>query len=644
LSGGAVVAVAAGIVLAFFLSLWPLHHLRAPVGWDSVDYVWRTRLAQRGGISHIADLVPPGMFVKSARPAFPAVAATLSSLGGVRLLLLAVVFPAVMAAAIGLAAGPLVRTGGALPWWSAPVATVVVGTSINSVLMVQYGYYDNLMIAAVFLAAAVAAVLSVEHRGAVIPAILLLGSAGLVHGALFTLTLAVMMATILAVLPDSWRRWRDGTRAMHTPAGRLAQVLAGAAVVAAATVYATQSGRPEPRLNRGEVEKKLREDLPRYGYWWMIPGALSSALLLGWGVRRRPGQVQPPERRRTLLTFLVAWVGVTFGGYAVYRLSDLPLPANRFLLFGLALPLLVAVGLGWMIPRLGGPAVVRAVAATAAVAAVLAFSFVAWLRPPAPGVRSWVDPAKLHDAKVVEAYLGATRIPPSRPVVFVTDDRGPTPGASVSLMRDHVFAILSTDRLAHVYVFMGDPVDFLAGRPSSLPGHASYSGQSARYFRLLQPALDEDPIAVISASFNQTYAPGWIAAHPDSVIPGTAVSVVQGPPPPAVFPPVPQALRQPSFVQLALLSAFALGSLALIGLGWSVALLQRWLAPQEILAVSPAVGIAALTVGAALADRAGVRLMGLPGALVPIVLAILGWATTFVIGRGSRGEQARQRA
>jgi hypothetical protein len=248
-----------------------------------------------------------------------------------------------------------------------------------------------------------------------------------------------------------------------------------------------------------------------------------------------------------------------------------------------------------------------------------------------------VDPAKLHDAKIIAAYLDRTGVPVSTPVIVVVDDRGPLPGASVSFMRDHVFAVFPIDRLVRTYVFLGDPNDLLAGRPSTLEGNPSYSSQSAHFLKLASSALAHDPVALISGSFNQAHYGAWAQAQPGSVIPGTDVAVVRGPAPPATFPPVPLALRQPTVVQLALLSMFGLGALALIGLGWAGAMLRRWLRPQDLLGISPAVGLAALTLGAALADRVGVRLIGVRGALVPVVVALAGWGVALVVRVRERG-------
>ena len=74
--------------------------------------------------------------------------------------------------------------------------------------------------------------------------------------------------------------------------------------------------------------------------------------------------------------------------------------------------------------------------------------------------------------------------------------------------------------------------------------------------------------------------------------------------------------------------------LAFVGLGWAVALLRRWLGRLEVLAVAPAVGVAALVFGGLIVDRVGVRLSGVPGALTPLIVAGAGWLLVWLLRRG----------
>ena len=64
--------------------------------------------------------------------------------------------------------------------------------------------------------------------------------------------------------------------------------------------------------------------------------------------------------------------------------------------------------------------------------------------------------------------------------------------------------------------------------------------------------------------------------------------------------------------------------LAAVGLGWTFAMLRRWLRPLEILAVAPAVGVAVLVVFGVVVDRLGVRLRGIGGVLTVVIAAAAG--------------------
>jgi hypothetical protein len=325
---------------------------------------------------------------------------------------------------------------------------------------------------------------------------------------------------------------------------------------------------------------------------------------------------------------------VALGGYLAYRVTALPIPANRFLLFGLGLPILAflgVVGIARWAGRRRKPA--EAMIVLAAVALAVLVSYREW-----HGTVSAVDPVKLRQAAIAEAYLRAAGVPNSRPVVFIVDDRGPLPATTVPFMRDHLFAALPTERLAHVYVYLGPPQDFLAGRPASDPPSRQYEVSSERLFAVLQPALRADPVALIVESYNTTFFGSWVQARPQSRVGTSPVAVVDGPPPPVALPAPRQVVPDPAFPKLLVISVGALLVLGLIGVGWTWVLLGRWIGPQEVLAVSPAVGLAVLTLGGALADRAGIRLSGTGGALTPVLLAALGLGAAAIVRARSAGQ------
>ena len=130
------------------------------------------------------------------------------------------------------------------------------------------------------------------------------------------------------------------------------------------------------------------------------------------------------------------------------------------------------------------------------------------------------------------------------------------------------------------------------------------------------------------SSYNPAYR-AFAAAHPDAVVAPNVVALSGPKPPTAVAaPPIPSGPR--GFVQGALLGCAALIALTLIGLGWSVGLLPDGVRPFEVFALAPAFGFALLILGGIAVDAVGVRLVGLGGALTPVVVAIGGGVLAIV--------------
>jgi hypothetical protein len=619
------VAIAGVTILGLFLWVYRARALEAPIGWDNVEYVWRTRLAQEVGVRNVPDAVPARMVVKEGRPAYLVVAASLSSLEGVEVLHLAVVLPAVMAAALGLAAAAFLRTAVRVPRWGVIPSAVAIGVSINVVLMYEYGYLDNLMAAAVLMAAAISIVASIEERRALVPAIALLGAVGVIHGAFLAVVLASITVTAGVYLPTSYRRWRNGTEnLLDTPSARLGEVALGAGIVAGATLFATVSNPPSPRLNRGELAKKLQADLPRYRLPLLLPLAAVGAASLARAGRERGG------RTRFVLTLLLAWTGITLVGYLMYRFTSLPIPANRLLLFAFALPLLALLAVFWLGGVVGRSSRRWTMAiVVAGVAGMVLLSEVQWARTPAH-----VDPVKYREAAAADAYLRSIDAPVGRPVVFIVDDQGDLPAATVPFMRDHILGAISTERVAHTYVYVGTVENYLEERPT-LSGRRQYDQVSRRFFSRMRHTYEQDPVVLIGSSFNVTNYHSWADPRPESVYRDQGVSVVRGPLPPEQSIEPVDPVGNPGVIKLALLSTGTLAVLAFVGLGWAIALLRRWLGRLELLAVAPAVGVAALVFGGLIIDRLGVRLTGVPGALTPLLVAGLGWLFVWFLRRRS---------
>ena len=101
--------------------------------------------------------------------------------------------------------------------------------------------------------------------------------------------------------------------------------------------------------------------------------------------------------------------------------------------------------------------------------------------------------------------------------------------------------------------------------------------------------------------------------------------VLQGPRPARILASTipPWGLR--SIPQGLFLGVGTIVVLAVIGLGWAIALLPGKLRLYELLAVSPAFGIGFLLLTGVLTDSAGIRLQGVGGSLAIVVSAAAGW-------------------
>jgi hypothetical protein len=628
------ISVAVGLVLAFFLSIYPRQRIEVPLGWDTSHYLWQTTLVQDEGLSALDERLPNPYRASLARPAFPVVAAALSSLTGVQPIRLAWVLPTVLATILALAAGAFLTSALRRPLWQLLLVVVAFATSAYVVrLVAPEAYQDNLAAAALLIAAAIPLGMAVRGEpGGTIPAIALLAVAGVTHWVFFVFFVAVLGVCALLYLPRSWHAWRSGESLWRTPTGRLGLIATGSTVAAAGTLYGVLGAALQrPKLNEAEFNKKLREDLPLYRLSFMLPLAALGAALLG----RRAAPSEAPEaadeddarRRRFVLTLLAAWTAVAALGVLGYLLGML-VPAHRFMAFALSVPLLAVLALigvtRWIGSRRGGSLLARgaAVAVAAAVVGTSAIlSYARWTDQP-----GWarLERNKLEQAATASAYLDRIGLPDERPVVFVVDDRGPNPDAYVALMANMIRVALPSWRMDDTYLYLGTPENYLARRPTEI-GRELYDPVSLRYLDALEPVLDEAPVTFITAALNDHSWGTWIAEHPDSRVGGEVAVLDRAP---VSFhvdtPALPVGMVSPA--KLGALGAGTLAGFGLVGIGWALLLFGRRLRSFELLAVAPALGLGAIVVVGIAFDRVGIRLHGASGAMVIPVAAAAAWA------------------
>jgi hypothetical protein len=400
---------------------------------------------------------------------------------------------------------------------------------------------------------------------------------------------------------------------------------AGGSAVALGLLYGVLGNAiPKTRSDLLEFEKKLARDLPEYRFG--VTGALAAAGAVGLASETRRERSNQVLRAGFLI--LIAWGVVVLLGYVAGGVLHLRIPAHRFLSFALTVPLLGAVGLLWIargVSTLWRPLGAIVVVAGLAVAGVAVHD--QWFEN-----KPWIEDGKIQQADTVAAYLQGAHVPVTRPVVFVIGTKDPN---GAGLMGHEIRAAIPADRIRHTYVFVGSAEDFLARRAEPDP-------VSALYLRRMGSVFDQRPVAVITSSYNDTFFGQWARAHPGSKI-DPDVAVVQGPPVPAKVPARAAGASTavvPSVWSFGLTAVGALLVLGLSGLGWALAVPRRWAGPFEVIALAPAFGVAALTLGGVVADRLGFRPGGLSGALVPAAVAVAGVGVAVWLGRRRRAPVA----
>jgi hypothetical protein len=277
------------------------------------------------------------------------------------------------------------------------------------------------------------------------------------------------------------------------------------------------------------------------------------------------------------------------------------------------------------------------VAVAVTVVAVWGIRQLYFVLPAKRGVE-WIEYHKVQETANAAAYLDAEKVPAGSPVVFVVDDRGNNPLSNVPELAYITRAALPADRVLHSWFYVGNPENYLAGRPTHRSHPQTYDANSDAFWRPLAAMIRRTPtppVALLLRSLTPFYDamlsrhPGWEAA------PG--VIVVDGPRPAHPLGPAVAPYGMRTVPQGVALSVGTLVVLALIGLGWAAALLPSGLRSFEVLALSLSFGLGFLIFSGILLDAFGVRLGGGGGTATVVLAAASGWAAALVRLRARRG-------
>ncbi|CAN5172559.1 hypothetical protein BH20ACT24_BH20ACT24_01750 [soil metagenome] len=618
----------AGALLLFFLVLYPIGTFRLALGSDTPVYIWWARYAGAEGL---------GVLGAAGRPGIVGLMATLSRASGLPVAAVAEAIGAVLAATLGLAAGALVETALGRDRVRFTLAALL-SAAFLSVLVA--GYFSTLAFGALFLAALALLALTLRARGGwreVVAVALLLGAAGLAHPLFVPLALGVMAGGLVALAP-AWRRdralglkWtgRGATRVAAAALGGLAVTVVGLPLVGVSAAVTLDTSRDAVlrRLGLGHLvtesfQRKLRNDFP----WWRAVSVVGLALApfapTGWGGRGAPRRKDgdgPASREssqdsgRLFWGLMLAWVALTVIS-VLALLAGVPAPGQRLAAFCLPLPLLASIGLRRLRTKLG-PSRART-ATVLMLSGAMIFMAVAWV--------TWADqyalvrPAAVAQSRIAGAALAAQ--PPGTPLVFIAEPRFEKPGLQAVRYTNYVRDAVPASRVPDVHIFLGTVADFRAGRPTHL-GRLEHDRLSADSWAKVRPLLDRSPLVVVMNAFDSV---GYRAAlslpevqgDPGRHRIGRGVVAVPGytgrTVGEAAAGQFPARLKEPGAGPLSPWMPLWVGPalvllLGLLGAPWAFVLLPPTV-PLARIALSPAFGVAALSLTSVVADAMGLRL------------------------------------
>ena len=592
--GGVVLPIA--IVGGLFL--WPVASgaQRYPSGFDTTKYIYRANAVAADGIDSLDDIAPPSLRLGTnpERPGHPVIVSLTGSVLDMDTLEFATVTPAVMAVAIALSAGAFAVVLLRQPWWAFPLFAVATGGSIL-VARTAVGSVDNMIIDSIVLGLFVCSLAFADRQTGYVGALVLVAGATLVHWSFTLLALALLGGVGVVFVVPSRRHTRSGGSWWETPSLRLAAIVGGSVAVGTASMLvapALPRKIPWVEAERIELKNALRLPALRLPVWAAAATAGAAVSLSA-----------TDNRRRMTSVLLIGWSATVVVAALLFRMGW-NVPPYRYATFALALPILatlfvttLATLIARRLPILG--TFVGVSLAVAAVVWATSWSVDYWRSQPS------IPEEQFDQSLAAGRYLASTG--EERPVVFITS-------LPQIVFPDHMLrAGVPPSFVDDVYVFPGTlrELRFLQENPGEelLNPGANRRSQTAR--ELIAEVFVRDPIVLFLSAFNE----GRRAPPSPEVQPG--VFVVQGPS--GVIEPAATPGTRDVVVEALALAAL----LAVVGIGWSVAL-----APGDLVAragLAMAFGLAVLALVGTVAGRLGLPLRGASGTALVIATALGGW-------------------
>jgi hypothetical protein len=522
-------------------------------------YLWWTRLAGVDGLSAVD------------RPGVPALTLVLQGTLGLSVVQATVAIEVVLGTGIGLASVALVRRSTSS--WGAAFAGLLAGTFA---VHLAAGYVATLITAAGLLAAG--ALLDDPRLRAAVLAALVLAGGGLAHPQFLVLGIAIL----LVAAATAWRTER-------TEALRLAGAAVGGGALLGLGLLGVRPGAPrldvdtskDAFLRRAGLDAELRSAYldrfvhrwTRYVQWVSVPLAIA-----GFGAGRGN-----PRR------ILRAWFVLTFVGVAAALVTGW-LPADRFVTFGFAVPILAALGLMWVWRRLEGRRALAFGAIGVLTFLMVAGSAIAWNRQ-----EPFMTLDEVHAVSIANDAI-STSVKPGTPVAFWVNE----PDTSVTFLATRAGNVIRAgvppDRIRDVVVV----VPSLEG--ATQPQRLALERLSTSDLRAAEERSDMTATVFVLRPLD----------HLDNPEDGLVID----PPVKDFFPVDPLDPASAWEVVWACLTTLALLSVA--GFGFARIGLDD---PVRAAAISPAVGAAALILVAVGLDALGIPLGSTGGAVAASALA-----------------------
>ena len=544
----------------FVWLLWPfLTGASFPVGPDGPVYLWWSRIARVEGLSAVGE-----------RPGAPALALVLE--GTLRLSVVQAIaaIEVAMAVAVGLASVALVRARTGTSGWL--LAGILGGTFA---VHLAAGYLANLAIVAAFLACC--ALLDQRRGRSSGLAALVLAGGGLAHP-LFFLLAAVILFVAAAT---AWRSdRREAVRLTGTAVGGGAIVGLGLLTVSVGPSPLDVDTSKDAFLRRAGLTSELRSAYldrfvhrwTRYVQWVSVP-----LPIVGFG-----------EAAGTAGRILRAWLVVTAVGVGV-ALATGWLPADRFVTFGFAVPILAALGLVRLARLLERRRVVAVAVTGALTLAMLGGSAIAWNRQEPFLSEQEVRAVTTANGVVSELPVGV-------PLVFLVNEPDDTVSFLAARSGNVIRAGVPPTRIRDVVVVV-PPLEGDAGVE-----RRALERLTARARAAAEQAAGEPGVAFVLTPFDEVDRPDdAVVITPDAE--GAA--------------PV-DPLEPSSAPGIVWASVASLTLLLIVGYGWArIGLDDRLTAA----AASPAIGAAMLILLAVALDAVGLSLGGTTGAIAASAIA-----------------------